>query len=71
MRTLDPYITAGGDVYRAHVIGYFDEGGPDCRLEAVFDATENPVKVTFLRDLTDLGQGYPRRLLASGGSSGR
>ncbi len=60
MRSLDPYLTARGDVYRAQVVGYFDGGGPVARAEAMIDATQKPPRVTFYRDLTDLGRGYSR-----------
>lgn len=64
MRQLDRYLTTRGDVYRAQVIGFFDEGGPATRVEAVFDATFNPPRVIFQRDLTDLGKGFtPKQLV--------
>ncbi|MCA9116698.1 MAG: general secretion pathway protein GspK, partial [Planctomycetaceae bacterium] len=58
MRTLDKYLTTRGDVLRAQIVGHFDEGGPSVRLEAVFDASEPPVKLLMLRDLSHLGAGY-------------
>jgi len=58
MKVLTPFITAGGSVYRAQVIGYFDEEGPSARIEVMFDATANPARVIFWRDLSHLGQGY-------------
>lgn len=63
MRQLDQFITARGDVFRAQVIGHFDEGGPVTRLEAVIDATEQPPQVIQLRDLTDLGRGFSQAQL--------
>jgi len=65
MRQLDRFLTTRGDVYRAQVIGYFDEGGPTSRLEVVIDATQRPPRVVFLRDLTDLGKGFTPRQLGS------
>src|SRR5262249_52559704 len=35
LQTLDRYITARSQVYRVQSIGYFDGGGPVCRVEAV------------------------------------
>lgn len=61
MRALDPYITARGDVYRAQILGFFEEGGPVARIEVVVDGTEIPPRVVFHRDLDDLGRGYARR----------
>lgn len=60
MRALDPYITARGDVYRAQVLGFFEGGGPVSRIEVVIDATQTPPRITFHRDLDDLGRGYTR-----------
>jgi hypothetical protein len=60
MRELDKYLTARGDVYRAQILGFFDGGGPVARLEVLVDGTQLPPKVTFCRDLNDLGRGYSR-----------
>ena len=40
MKKLMPLVTAGGNVYRAQIVGYFDEEGPAYRMEAVVDATQ-------------------------------
>ncbi len=63
MAQLDPYITAHGAVYRAQSIGYFDEGGPFVRLEAVIDGSVDPPRILNLRDLSDLGRGFSRQQL--------
>ena len=63
MRQLDRYLTSRGDVFRVQVIGYYDLGGPFARIEALIDRTETPPKVTFYRDLNELGKGYPARML--------
>jgi hypothetical protein len=55
---LMPFVTGGGNVYRAQVIGYSDQGGPAVRIEAVIDATAKPPKIMFWRDLSHLGRGY-------------
>lgn len=60
MRALDPYITARGDVYRAQILGFFEGGGPVSRIEVVIDATKSPPRITFHRDMDDLGRGYTR-----------
>ncbi len=62
MRSLDPYLTARGDVYRAQIIGYFDGGGPVSRVEVMIDATKRPPRISQFRDLSNLGRGYPRPL---------
>ena len=63
LKQLDPYITARGDVFHLQSVGYFDGGGPMARIEAVIDATQIPPQVVFMRDLTDLGRGFPNSLL--------
>lgn len=63
MAQLDPYLTAHGAVYRAQSIGYFDEGGPFVRLEAVIDGSVDPPRILNLRDLSDLGRGFSRQQL--------
>lgn len=63
LRDVGPYITVGGDMYRFQAVGYFGDGGPTTRLEAMIDATVYPPKLTEVRDLTDLGRGYAPSLL--------
>lgn len=63
MIELDKFLTGGGKVYRAQVIGYFEEGGGFTRLEAVLDATESPVRILRVSDLTELGRGYRQDML--------
>ena len=58
MRVLTPFICAGGDVFRAQIIGYYQGGGPSSRAEVVFDATETTPRVLFWRDISHLGRGY-------------
>lgn len=58
LRSLGPYITTGGDLYRFQVIGHFAAGGPTTRMEAMVDGTEYPPRVLFVRDLTSLGRGF-------------
>ncbi|MBC7816888.1 MAG: general secretion pathway protein GspK [Planctomycetaceae bacterium] len=65
MQQLDKYLTARGGIYRVNSIGYFDESGPFTRLEAVIDTTQSnkPPVILFLKDLTELGRGYPQTML--------
>lgn len=58
MKRLMPFVTAGGSIYRAQIVGYFDEGGPASRVEVVIDATQTPPVVKRRRELDDLGAGY-------------
>ncbi len=69
MAKLDKYLTARGFVYRVQSVGYFEQGGGFTRMEALLDATENPVHIISVRDLTDLGRGYSQSLLT--GTSGQ
>ncbi|HXY37786.1 MAG TPA: hypothetical protein VEI07_26405 [Planctomycetaceae bacterium] len=63
MASFDPYLTSRGDVYRVQSVGFFDEGGPVVRLEAVIDAAVLPARILNLRDLSELGRGFtPQQL---------
>lgn len=63
LQDIGPYITVGGDAYSFQAVGYFGDGGPTTRLEAMIDATVYPPKVIQVRDLTNLGRGYSPSLL--------
>ena len=39
MKAIWPYITTGGSIYRAQIVGYFDEAGPSTRVEAIIDTS--------------------------------
>lgn len=70
MSKLDKYLTTKGTVFRAQVVGYFQQGGGFTRLEAVIDATKKPAKIVTVRDLTALGRGYPADLLTGAPANG-
>jgi DNA uptake protein ComE-like DNA-binding protein len=63
MKTLLPFVTAGGDVYRAQIVGYFDDGEIGARAEVVFDATRAVPRILSWKDISHLGRGYPREVL--------
>lgn len=63
MKALLPYVTTGGDVYRAQIVGFFDASGPAARAEVVIDATRSPVRRVYWKDLSLFGLGASRRLL--------
>ena len=63
MKTLFPYLTCGGDVYRAQIVGSFDQPGPTARTEVVVDATQRPPRVLYAKDLRILGRGFPDEVL--------
>ena len=58
MKKIMPYVTAGGDVYRAQVVAFFGHGGPFARAEVVIDATVSPTRQVYYKDLRLLGRGY-------------
>ena len=71
LETLDPYLTARGDVFHLQSVGYFDGGGPMARVEAVVDATQIPPQVVLMRDLTEMGRPFSTNLLPTSGGSSR
>lgn len=76
MKSLMPFVCAGGDVYRAQVVGYYQSGEASSRAEVIFDASVAPARVLFWRDLSHLGRGYAVETLGvdftegGGGGSG-
>lgn len=58
MKLLQPFITSGGHVYRAQVVGYFQSGHAAARSEVIFDATGLLPRVVLWRDMSHLGRGY-------------
>ena len=58
MKQLQPFLNAGGDVYRAQIVGYYQGGGPAARAEVIVDATTTTPRVRFWRDLSHLGRGF-------------
>jgi type II secretory pathway component PulK len=69
MRTLTPFITAGGDVYRAQIVGYFEDGAASSRAEVVIDATQSTPRILFWRDISHLGRGHALETLGVEASS--
>ncbi|MCM2371686.1 type II secretion system protein GspK [Aporhodopirellula aestuarii] len=63
MRALLPLVTAGGDVFRAQVIGFDETSGLAARGEAIIDATTLNPRVIAYRDLTHLGRGFELSVL--------
>jgi type II secretory pathway component PulK len=56
LSNLDRYITTRSQVYRAQVVGYFDNGGPVARYEVVIDGNQGYPRVLYQRDLSELGK---------------
>jgi hypothetical protein len=67
MKRLEPYVCAQGAVFKATVVGRFDERSPVSRLEVWLDAAEGGrlPKVIRFRDISDLGPGYSAELLGA------
>ncbi|MGQ9563446.1 MAG: general secretion pathway protein GspK [Thermogutta sp.] len=72
MKSLMPFVTCGGSVFKAQVVGYFAGGGASCRVEAILDATVRPARLLFWRDMSHLGRGFQAEVLGtpSSGVSG-
>lgn len=70
MKSLLQYLTCGGDVYRAQIVGFFDRPGPSTRVELVLDATVTPPRRVYWKDLRLLGRGYSLTALGAEPPSG-
>ena len=76
MRELEPYVTAGGDIYRAQIVAFFAPGKDAdlltrrsdeeffVRREVIVDVARATPRVTARRYLTSLGRGYSMEALA-------
>lgn len=51
LQALWPYVTGGGDVVRAQIVGYDDLPGPTLRVELVIDAAQTPPRQIYWKDL--------------------
>jgi hypothetical protein len=65
MKQLMPLLNAGGDVYRAQIVGYFEADGPATRLEVLVDNTGVLPEMRWTTDLTPLGVGFNTMVLGS------
>ncbi|TWU43183.1 General secretion pathway protein K [Novipirellula aureliae] len=65
MRSLTPLLTGGGDVYRAQIIGFFEDSGISSRSEVIIDATTVNPKVISWQNLSHLGRGFEQSVLGS------
>jgi hypothetical protein len=71
LKQLEPLFCCRGAVFRANVVGRFDEKSPTARLEVWLDASDmtKPPKILRYRDITNLGPGYAAELLGTVDSS--
>jgi hypothetical protein len=58
IKKLDPLLTSRSQVYRMQVVGYFPNGGPSSRVEAVVDTNMGRPRIVYVRNLGDLGKGF-------------
>jgi hypothetical protein len=58
MKVMTPFICARGDVYRAEVVGYFQDSVATSRAEVIFDTTLPIPRLLFWRDKSHLQSGY-------------
>jgi hypothetical protein len=67
MKKLESYFCTQGAVFRANVVGRFDEQSPVIRLEVWLDASAagKPARVIRIRELTELGPGYSSERLGA------
>ncbi len=63
MRTIQPLVTGGGDIYRAQVVGYYEQGAAYSRIEAWIDSSNaHPIVISYRR-LDHLGRGFANATL--------
>jgi hypothetical protein len=58
MKALEKYITTRSQVFRVQSVGYFPDGGPTARVEAIIDTNGGLPRIIYYRDLTELGKGF-------------
>ncbi|MFL5328031.1 MAG: general secretion pathway protein GspK [Gemmataceae bacterium] len=58
LKVLQTYIASRTQTYRVQSLGYFDQGGPVTRVEAVIDTNNGSPRIIYFRDLTPLGRGF-------------
>jgi hypothetical protein len=67
MKELFPYLTVGGDVYRAQIVAFSETSRLSQRVEVVLDASRPPTRRVFWKDLQILGRVYPWDMLDTPG----
>jgi len=67
MKQFEPYFCTQGAVFKATVVGRFDERSPVSRLEVWLDAAEGGKlpQIIRIRDISELGPGYSAELLGA------
>ena len=67
MKEVFPYLTIGGDVYRTQIVAFSEASRLSHRVELVLDASGQPARRVFWKDLQVLGRGYPWNALDTPG----
>ena len=65
MKTILPFVTARGDVYRAQIVGFTVPEGPVKRVEVAIDGARRPARLVYWKDLGVLGPGFSREALGA------
>jgi hypothetical protein len=65
MKVMTPFVCAGGDVYRAEVVGYFPDNVATSRAEVILDTTLPIPRILFWRDKSHLQSGYSVDILGT------
>ena len=61
LKRILPNITTGGDAFRAQIVGFFDHNRLFARAELVIDATNEPSRRVYWKDLKLLGRGNVKK----------
>ena len=65
MKAMMPFICCGGDVYKAEIVGYFDDNVATSRAEVILDTTVPLPRILFWRDKSHLQRGYTIDILGT------
>ena len=58
MKRLLPYVTTGGDVAKAQIVGFYAARSPWMRVETILDGTSTPARRVYYKNLRNLGRGF-------------
>ncbi len=68
MKMMLPFVCMEGSVYRANVVGFYEDGGASSRAEVILDTTEMFPRILFWRNKSHLPSGYDLEVLGVGAS---
>ena len=58
MRLMFPFVCAGGDVYKAEIVGFFDDGIGNSRAEFIVDTTVPVPRILSFKSKTHIPAAY-------------